>query len=147
MRLPQRNASYWRTLAAVTCNFIANSGVPIRCSRSTNELIGWIQIMFGPKPKGFWINTNGANLVANHQSLQVGQRYRVIHEFEDYDRHVHPVGDTWTFLGHSFLPYEDGMSFFVSVDNQQEWLIRLQWRREAQAHILDNLPKYLAATV
>ena len=36
------------------------------------------------------------------------------------------------FLGHSFLPYEDGMSFFVSIDGINEWHLRLQWRPEEQ---------------
>jgi hypothetical protein len=37
------------------------------------------------------------------------------------------------------------MSFFVSLDGTQEWHIRLQWRAEAQGHILDRLPEYLDA--
>jgi hypothetical protein len=79
--------------------------------------------------------------------LEVGRRYRVINEFLDFDRRKHPVGEEWTFLGHSFVPYEDGMSFLVSVDGKQDWPIRLQWRQEEQAHILDDLLQYVVAII
>jgi hypothetical protein len=98
--------------------------------------------MYGPKPQGTW--TARAHGGGDHQSLRVGQRYRVILQFADYDKSIHPVGEEWTFLGHSFLPYEDGMSFFVSLDDVQEWHLRLQWRPEEQAEILDHLDRYLA---
>jgi len=55
------------------------------------------------------------------------------------------VGEEWTFLGHSFLPHEDGMSFFVSLDGQQEWLIRLQWLPEQQGAVLDSIGEYVRA--
>jgi len=35
------------------------------------------------------------------------------------------------------------MSFFVSLDGSQEWQIRLQWRREQQAAVLDAPNEYL----
>jgi hypothetical protein len=78
-----------------------------------------------------------------HGPLVIGQRYRVVKQFSDYDKGVHPVGEEWTFLGSNFVPYEDGMSFFVSPDGTREIHIRLQWRPEEQADILDDTGTYL----
>ena len=75
--------------------------------------------------------------------LRVGSAYRVIQRFADYDGDLHPIGEGWTYLGHNFVPYHDGLSLFVSLDGTQEWQIRLSWRGEDQAHIIDRLPDYL----
>lgn len=96
--------------------------------------------MFGPRPAGFW---SGHHLSAQHEFLTAGGRYRVVKEFADFDRDRHLIGEEWVFLGYSFSPYEDGMSFFVSLDGTQEWQIRLQWRREQQAAVLDTPHEYL----
>jgi hypothetical protein len=98
----------------------------------------------GPAPHGTWTSHLPGGNGGSHQFLEPGRRYRVIKQFIDYDKVVHPAGEEWIFLGHSFLPYEDGMSFFVSLDGVQEWHIRLQWRPDEQAEILDNLASYLA---
>lgn len=66
-------------------------------------------------------------------------------EFSDYDGHTHPAGEEWMFLGYSFSPYDDGMSFFVSLDGLQEWQIQLQLRSEEQGHVLGHLPDYIEA--
>jgi hypothetical protein len=57
---------------------------------------------------------------------RASQWYRVVRAFIDFDRVVHPEGEAWQFLGSSFLPYDDGMSFFVSLDGEREWHLRLQ---------------------
>lgn len=93
-----------------------------------------------PQPAGTW----SEQADASHDFLRAGRRYRVTSAFVDYDRDLHPVGETWFFLGASFLPYDDGVSLFVSFDEGQEWQIRLQWRPEEQGHILDALADYLA---
>ena len=98
---------------------------------------------FGAKPKGSWSGHKAPNCGASHEFLRTGKRYNVVKEFMDYDRHIHPQGEQWSFLGYSFLPYDDGMSFFVSFDDQQEWHVRLQWRPEEQGHVLDNLAEYI----
>ena len=98
---------------------------------------------FGPKPFGTWSSHKAPNCGTAHDFLRSGQRYRVTKDFSDYDRHVHPAGEEWTFLGYSFLPYDDGMSFFISLDGLQEWQLRLQWRTEEQGHVLDNLSEYV----
>ncbi len=76
---------------------------------------------FGPKPAGTWTGHKAANCGDNHHFLRAGERYEVIQAFTDYDQHLHAVGESWVFLGYSFLPYDDGMSFFVSFDGEQEW--------------------------
>ena len=102
-------------------------------------------MMFGPKPIGTWSGHKAPNCGPVHDFLQAGKLYNVIKEFSDYDHHTHAVGEQWGFLGYSFLPYDDGMSFFVSFDGNEEWHIRLQWRTEEQAHVLDNLSDYVSA--
>lgn len=72
-----------------------------------------------------------------------GEQYEVIAEFEDFDGGIHRVGDRWTFLGCSFLPYDGGLSLFVSYDGEQEWHIRMQEVR--QHEILADLGAYIAA--
>lgn len=71
----------------------------------------------------------------------------VVAEFADCDGDIHPEGESWTFLGASFLPHEDGQSLFVSCDDEREWHIRLKWRDEEQAAVLDHLERYVEAQV
>ena len=75
--------------------------------------------------------------------LRRGQRYRVRREFTDHDRDLHPVGEEWIFLGHAFLPYHNGLSWFVSFDGVHEWHIRMQMYPEEQEPIVHNLSEYL----
>jgi hypothetical protein len=77
--------------------------------------------------------------------LRIGQRYRIIKPFRDFDGAVHPVGEAWTYIGTAFLPYDDGRSIFVSVDGVGEWHIRMQDRPEEQGPILDAFADYVAA--
>jgi len=98
--------------------------------------------MFGPVPKGM---ASGGARLAPFQHLRLGETYRVIKAFADFDGALHPVDETWVFLGHHFIPYDDGLSLFVSLDGEQEWQIRLQWRPEAQADVIDRLGDHIAA--
>ena len=75
-------------------------------------------------------------------SLIPGQTYRVTSIFEDYDRITHPVGEQWRFVEKTFLPYEDGLTLVVEM-NGQSTSIRLQWRDEAQAEIIDMFCDYV----
>jgi hypothetical protein len=77
--------------------------------------------------------------------VRPGVRYRVMKAFTDFDGELHPEGEEWTFLRNAFLPYESGMTFFVSFDGREESQIRLQWRPEAQSHVLDHLAEYVGA--
>lgn len=76
--------------------------------------------------------------------LRPGMTYRVAQAFRDFDGNEHPVEETWSFIGSSFLPYDDGLSLFVVIDGQHRQ-IRMQWRDEAQGPIIDNLEDYVRA--
>ena len=97
--------------------------------------------MYGPEPPGHWTKTLGTP--RNFQMLEAGRRYRVIKNFRDYDGDEHPIGEMWTYLGYSFAPHDDGVSIFVAI-RSDEWHIRLQWRKEEQADIIDALASYLS---
>jgi hypothetical protein len=69
--------------------------------------------------------------------LVPGRTYRVVVAFEDYDRQVHQVGESWRFLRKNFVPYDDGLTLFVEKAGS-EISIRLQWRPETQGSIIDG---------
>jgi hypothetical protein len=99
--------------------------------------------MIGSQPKGHWMSRLKPQ---PFKHLAAGQRYRVIREFVDFDGDLHPAGEGWTFLGQNFLPFDDGLSLFVSLDGEREWHIRLQWRPEAQAAVIDSLHDHVGPT-
>lgn len=74
--------------------------------------------------------------------LIAGKTYRVITAFEDYDGLPHAVGETWRFVSHSFLPYEDGLTLFVERDGRTV-PFRLQWRPETQGHIVSEFSGFV----
>ncbi len=77
--------------------------------------------------------------------LVSGRSYEVVQSFVDYDRREHPVGETWQFHGHSFLPYDDGLSLFVSTEEGGLRQIRMQWRDEEQGPVIDALHRHVRA--
>ena len=70
------------------------------------------------------------------------QSYVVVKAFRDFDGGTHEPGESWTFVGSSFLPYDDGLTLFAIIDGQH-CQIRMQWRDEEQGQIIDNLKDYL----
>jgi hypothetical protein len=98
--------------------------------------------MDGPEPPGRWTTSTPPRAFKH---LVPGACYVVSETFTDYDGDVHPAGESWTFLGHGFAPYDDGLSLFVSLDGRSEWLIRLQWRPEAQGAIIDALERIVTS--
>lgn len=74
--------------------------------------------------------------------LQPGRDYEVVRPFRDYDGQEHATGESWTFIGSSFLPYDDGLSLFVAIGGQRRQ-IRMQWRDEAQGPVIDELQDYV----
>lgn len=78
----------------------------------------------------------------NSLNLIPTQAYRVIKPFTDYDGIVHGIGETWTYEGTHFLPYDDGLTLHVSIGNKSV-VYRLQWRKEEQAHIIENFRDYV----
>ena len=101
--------------------------------------------MIGPKPAGYW-TSSAPGVVRPFSLLQPGTTYKVRTTFVDYDGDRHLVDEEWTFVGHSFLPHDDGLSIFVSLDNH-EWQIRMSWQPEAQGSVIDALPEYLSEVV
>ena len=81
---------------------------------------------------------------APFKHLRPGTRYVVRVAFQDHDSATHPEGESWIFRTHSFLPYDDGLSLFVSRPDGSDAQIRLQWRPEEQAAIIDALERYIA---
>ncbi len=68
---------------------------------------------------------------STHEFLTAWHWYRVVRAFADFDGDLHPVGETWQFCEYSFVPHEDSLSWFVSLNGSQEWQIRMQGRAEA----------------
>lgn len=99
--------------------------------------------MYGPEPIGHWSKYKRPDIDSSHGILKAGKKYVVVKEFPDFEKDLHPVGETWTFIGCSFSPYDDGLSLFVSFDDLQEWQIRMQWRPEEQGPIIDNFESYM----
>ena len=82
--------------------------------------------------------------MSNPLKLTPGQKYVITKPFTDYDKHVHQPGETWTFLRTNFLPYEDGLTVHLRLDNDpRELLFRMQWRQEEQAAIIENFTDYV----
>jgi hypothetical protein len=83
--------------------------------------------------------------MSNPLNLVVGRKYKVVKEFLDYDKILHPVGETWTFEGTAFLPYEDGLTLFVIRENTPNNIsYRLQWSAEEQAFIIHNFMEFVS---
>lgn len=99
--------------------------------------------MIGPKPKGFWSKLKGPNIGGNFGPLVTGNTYEVIRKFSDDDGSMHPEKEQWVFLGHSFVPYNDGLMLFIRLEKDDEWAIPLCWSKTEQAEIIDNLPLYV----
>ena len=99
--------------------------------------------MYGPEDQGHWTSHTGPNCGKNYAFLHAGEWYRVVKSFMDFDEDEHSPGEHWEFLGYSFLPYDDGLSLFVSLDGTREWHIRMQDGPEEQGSILENLGDYL----
>jgi hypothetical protein len=96
--------------------------------------------MYGPMPHGHWTRTLPPR---NERILERGALYRVTHPFRDYDGHEHPIGETWTFLGSAFAPHDEGLSWFVSLDGDQEWHIRMRLTPDDQERIVDAIASYV----
>ena len=75
--------------------------------------------------------------------LIVGNSYSVVMSFEDYDKIIHEVGETWVFKRKNFLPYEDGLTLQVEKAGM-DTTIRLQWRKETQAHVIEQFSNFVA---
>lgn len=96
--------------------------------------------MHGPEQRGHWTASRPGRAFKH---LVPGHLYEVARDFIDYDGAFHKSGERWTYLDHTFLPYDDGLSLFVSLDVDNEWHIRLQWRPGQQSSVIDGLDGYI----
>jgi Domain of unknown function (DUF3601) len=81
--------------------------------------------------------------------LVYGQTYTVVKMFLDYDGIIHSIGERWRFVEKDFLPYEDGLTLHIEWNgerNGQSDTLRLQWRTETQAQIIDDFSDYVEET-
>lgn len=74
--------------------------------------------------------------------LKCGQKYQVVESFTDYDGVLHPIDEVWQFNGSYFLPYDNGLTLLVTIDRSKT-TVRLQWRDNEQAKLIESLEKYL----
>jgi hypothetical protein len=82
--------------------------------------------------------------MSNPLNLLPGRRYIVIKPFTDYDRQVHEIGETWTFVRTNFLPYDDGLTLHVLREGiSHEIIYRLQWRHEEQTAIIEHFTDFV----
>jgi hypothetical protein len=88
------------------------------------------------------MSANESKRTFNATQLIQGRTYRVIAEFTDYDGRPHQVGESWRFLRHNFLPYEDGLTLSVERDGNNV-AFRMQWRPEAQEAIIDHFSDFV----
>ncbi|HEV7779735.1 MAG TPA: DUF3601 domain-containing protein [Chitinophagaceae bacterium] len=78
----------------------------------------------------------------NSLNLVPGKKYSVIKPFIDFDGIVHEAGESWTYQGTNFLPYDDGLTLHAAINNKPV-VYRLQWREEEQAEIIENFNEYV----
>jgi hypothetical protein len=71
-----------------------------------------------------------------------GKTYRVTTAFVDHDGLRHPVGETWRFVSHNFVPYHDGLTLFVEREGQQE-SCRMECRNESQGPIVSAFSDFV----
>lgn len=81
---------------------------------------------------------------ASFKHLVTERDYAVVRAFVDFDGGRHEAGERWTFVGYSFLPYDDGLSLFVKIGGEIRH-IRMQWREEEQGPVIDALQDYVQA--
>lgn len=99
--------------------------------------------MYGPEPPGHFTRHSKPG---GYAFLVVGDWYRVARAFADYEQQEHQVGETWQFLGWSYAAYDDGLSLYVSLDGQREWLIRLQDWPNRQGPVIASFGEYIVPT-
>ena len=76
--------------------------------------------------------------------LVPGRRYQVVLPFVDFDGNLHESNQGWVFLGHNFVPHEDGMMLWVIWDSGSRGVMRFRWDAYYQGHILDAFERYVS---
>lgn len=73
-----------------------------------------------------------------------GRRYEVILPFVDFDGDLHEPPQQWVFLGHNFVPYDDGLMLWVIWGDGSRGVMRFCWDENHQGHILDAFERYVS---
>lgn len=76
------------------------------------------------------------------RQLAEGKKYLVIKAFTDYDKTVHPIGESWVLEKISFVAYHDGVTFHVYEDEKQH-TFRFQDLPWEQAALLNSFIEYV----
>lgn len=73
--------------------------------------------------------------------LRPGTSYRVVKSFLDAAKSVHPVGETWTYLG--YLPSGFAEATYISVANQEQSHggFAIPWDDSAES-VVNNMQLY-----
>ena len=100
---------------------------------------GGLTMMFG---KNLIMTTDPSKRKFTAAELIPGKTYRVLREFVDYDGHSHEAGESWSFVSHSFLPYDDGLILYVKREGTNH-VFRLQWRTESQGQIISDFSDFV----
>lgn len=80
----------------------------------------------------------------NHLKLIPGRTYKVVKSFIDYDNNLHPIGETWIYIGTDFVPYHDGLTLHVLKDGASaEIVYRFLWDVAGQAEIIESFSDYV----
>lgn len=99
--------------------------------------------MTGPFPKGSQTSSILPRRRRNWGHLEPGHRYVVVKEFLDNGKSLHPVGESWTFLGYNYHQMDEGLSLYVSLDGEQEWYLPLQGGADREGEVMDYLENYI----
>jgi hypothetical protein len=71
--------------------------------------------------------------------FEADRAYRVKRAFVDLDGREHAIGETWTYIGHTFVPYHDGLTLDVRLPSGERASLRFQLTPEAQGPLFDRL--------
>lgn len=74
--------------------------------------------------------------------LKPGMRYRVTASFVDFDGQEHKAGESWVYQSRNFLPYEAGLTLYVSESGSMT-NIRLQDYPESQGAIIGRFHEHV----
>ena len=88
------------------------------------------------------MSSNTAKRKFSAFELIQGKTYRVIADFVDYDGLHHKVGESWSFAGHDFLPYDDGLTIYIIRDGKYSTL-RMQSSPESQGASVDAFSDFV----
>ena len=75
--------------------------------------------------------------------LVPGKKYRVIKPFLDAVKSVHPVGETWTFLGYLPNGFAEATYIFITTETHTEGGFGIDWNSTENNLGLENLRNFI----